>query len=116
MKTLLLSSDLWDLVTDAAGNIALASEPYSLAQDAASACRLFLGELYYSTTEGVPYWSEILGHQPPLALLKARLITAAMRVPGVIEAQVYISSVAGRIVRGQVQVTDTAGNITAAGF
>jgi len=116
VKTLLLDTDRWDLVLDASGNIALASEPYALAQDAASACRLFLGELYYDTSKGIPYWSEILGHQPPLSLIKARLRAAALRVPGVVEAQVYISSVAGRQVRGQVQVTDTAGNLTAAGF
>jgi hypothetical protein len=37
MNTLFLNPGPWDLTLDASGNIALAAEPYSLAQDAASA-------------------------------------------------------------------------------
>ena len=65
MKTLLLDRTAWDLCLDSNGNIALASEPYSLAQDVASAVRLFLGECYYDTTKGIPYWTEVLGMLPP---------------------------------------------------
>ena len=45
MKTLLLTTDAWDLTVDVSGNIAVADEPLALAQDAASAIRLFAGEL-----------------------------------------------------------------------
>ena len=41
MKTLLLRPDTWDLTLDSAGNIAVAENPYALAQDAASAIKLF---------------------------------------------------------------------------
>jgi len=106
MKTLLLDVDTWDLVLDQAGNLALASDPYSQAQDAASAIRLFRGELQYDVNQGIPYWQEILGHLPPLALMKAKFEQAALTVPGVISALCVIDSVANREVTGQVQITD----------
>ena len=52
-QTLLLDPLKWDLVVDAAGNIAVASPPYALAQDAASSIKLFSGECYYDTSIGV---------------------------------------------------------------
>jgi hypothetical protein len=116
MRTLLLDTDLWDLCVDAAGNIAAADAPYALAQDAASACRLFAGELYYDKAPGVPYFDQILGHFPPLALMKAQYEAAAMRVPGVTAARCLLAAIKGRQLSGQVQVTDEAGNVTAAGF
>lgn len=117
MKTLLLDTLAWDLLKDVQGNIALASEPYSLAQDAASAIRLFQGECYYNTSTGVPYWASILGASPPpIALMKAQFIAAAKTVPGVVAAQCFITSVSNRRVSGQVQISDKAGVITAAAF
>lgn len=115
-STLLLDTATWDLTVDAAGNIAVASEPYSLAQDAASAIRLFAGELFYDTTQGIPYFSQILGQAPPLSLVKAYFVNAAMTVPGVVSAKCFITSWSDRVLSGQVQITDSAGNISAAGF
>jgi hypothetical protein len=60
VKTLLLDRSLWDLTLDINGNIAMASEPYAIAQDVASACRTFLGECYYDTSQGVPYFQGML--------------------------------------------------------
>lgn len=116
MDTLFLNPNTWDLVLDASRNIALANAPYALAQDAASAIKTFLGEVYYDASLGLPYWDEILGHRPPLEILKADLVKAALTVPGVVAAQVFLSDVAGRQVTGQVQITDTLGVISAAGF
>lgn len=116
MKTLLLDQTVWDLCKDASGNIALASEPYAFAQDAASAIKLFLGELWYRVDQGVPYFGEILGENPSVGFMKQCFVTAALTVPGVVSAVCYISSTDGRTVTGQVQVTDNAGNVTAAGF
>ena len=56
MSTLLLDRTYWDLCVDSSGNLAVASEPYSLAQDAASAIKLFQGEYIYDTTIGIPYF------------------------------------------------------------
>lgn len=105
----------WDLALDTSGNIAVASEPYALAQDVASACRTYLGEVYYDTTQGIPYSTEILGEPPPVELLRAQLVAAALTVPGVVSAQVFLTFV-GRAVGGQVQFTDVNGTTTIAGF
>jgi hypothetical protein len=116
MDTLLLDTTTWDLVIDASGNIARAQTPYSLAQDAASACKLFQGELYYDTTQGVPYFSQILGQRAPLALIKAKYVNSALTVPEVVSANVFISSISGRQVSGQIQVSDDTGQVVAVNF
>lgn len=114
--TLLLDIIQWDLVLDAKGDIALASDPYSLAQDAASAIKLFQGELWYDTTKGVPYWVSILGKFPPLQLIKNKLTDAALTVPGVVTAQCFISSTRDRVIKGQVQITDSSGATSVVSF
>lgn len=116
MKTLLLDQTLWDLCLDASGNIALASEPYALAQDVASALRLFKGELYYNTAPGVPYFGQILGEQPTVEFMEAQFTQAAMRVPGIVSATAVITSLVNRQVQGQVRVTDDAGVSTTVSF
>lgn len=116
MNTLLLDTVEWDLVPDLAGNIAMASEPYALAQDAASAIRLFQGELWYDTAKGIPYWASVLGMAPPLAVLKTYFENAALTVPGVAQAVCYLTSFEDRRIAGQVQVTDVNGNLSLASF
>lgn len=132
MKTALLDVVTWDLVLDVNGNIAIADNPYSLAQDAASAVRTFAGECWYNGTLGVPYFSffgrdigrnqradagrRARGKSPNIALLRQDMVSQALLVPGVDSAQVFITSIVGRKVTGQVQVTDAAGNVTAAAF
>lgn len=107
-STLLLAQDTWDLVLDASGNIAVASAPYSMAQDVASACRLFAGELWYDTTQGVPY-DTILAQRPPTQYIAAQLEKAAMTVPNVASARCIISGFTDRKMTGQIQVTDVNG-------
>lgn len=115
-QTLLLDLANWDLMVDAYGNIAVASAPYALAQDAASAIKTFQGELWYDTTQGIPYWSDVFGEPINLPMLKAQMQNAALSVPGVATATVYITAFTGRQISGQVQITDAAGTMTAAGF
>lgn len=116
MDTLLLDTQVWDLCLDAFGDLAVASNPYSMAQDVASALRLFNGECYYDTTKGVRYFEDILGHAPPLPLLKAELANAARTVPGVTFAQAFIVVVqSDRVVTGQVQCESTAGTFAVLG-
>lgn len=105
MDTLLLDQKTWDLTLDAGGNIALATDPYSIAQSVASAVRTFLGEVWYDTALGVSYFQSILGFLPPLELLKAQLVAAALTVPEVTAAKVFISALKGRQLTGQIQVT-----------
>lgn len=109
MKTLLLTLDNWDFCLDAAGNWAVASEPYSYAQDVASACRTFLGEVWFDDTIGVPYFQKILGQTPPLSLFRRYMVDAALTVPGVVSATCTIQSFIGRNVVGQVDFVDVNG-------
>lgn len=109
MNTLLLTLDQWDLVVDANGNIAIASEPYSIEQDVASACRTFVGDVWYNQAAGIPYFAQILGQTPPLSLIKQWLQSQAAQIPGCNNPIVYISSVSGRTVTGQVQFTNSSG-------
>lgn len=108
-NTLLLDQSAWDLVLDAYGNIALAGAPYSIAQDVASAVRTFLGECWYDTTQGLPYWAQILGKYPPLSFVRQCVIIAALSVPNVVSATVSFTGFQKRVLTGQIQITDTDG-------
>ena len=109
MNTLLLDTEAWDLVLDSNGNIALAQPPYATAQDVASAIKLFLGELWYDTTQGVPYWQQFLGQNPASSQIISAFNVAALTVPGVATASTVLTSLAGRQLSGQVQFTTTDG-------
>ncbi len=110
MNTLLLTLDRWDLCLDAANNIAKAEQPYSYAQDVASAIRLFLGEAWYDTARGVPYFEQVLGHTPALNEFRELMVRAALTVPGVVSAECILSAFDNRTVQGQVNFVDENGN------
>jgi hypothetical protein len=111
MNTLLLDVGTWDLTLDANGNIAMAANPYALAQDVASACRTVLGEVYYDTSIGVDYFGQIFGKTPPASVFQEMMVRAALTVPGVVSATCLIESYSAdtRAVVGQVQFIDSSG-------
>jgi hypothetical protein len=123
--TLLLDTINWDLLVDLNGNIAMAQEPYSLAQDVASQCRLFEGELWFDTTQGVPYFppggttpalppgvtTNILGEYVPQGLLQQIYQENALLVPNVATALILATPISptDRSVTGQIVITATDG-------
>lgn len=109
MKTLLLDQAEWDLVLDISGNIAVADAPYAIAQDVASAVRVFAGELWYNTADGVPYREQILGGRPNLQFLKSQIEAAALKVPTVVQARCLFAKLADRVLTGQIQIIDATG-------
>ena len=109
LDTLLLDLSNWDLVLDSNANIALASPPYAVAQDVASAIKTFLGECYYDDSLGVPYLQKILGQTPPLTVFKSAIVAAALTVPSVASATCTIQAITARQVTGQCQFTTTEG-------
>lgn len=115
-NTLLLAPATWDLVLDAARNIALAQPPYALAQDVASAIKTFLGECYYDASIGVPYFQQVLGKLPPLTVFQELMVQAALTVPGVVSASCNITAFKDRDLVGQVIFTDTSGNSQTVSF
>lgn len=102
-STLLLDRSANDLCLDAGGNIAVATEPYSQAQDVACECKVWAGECYFDTTRGLPYADQILGQFQPVQLLKQKLAAAAELVPGVTGATIFLTAVTARAIGGQVQ-------------
>lgn len=115
-STLLLDTVAWDLVLDSNGNIALAEPPYATAQDVSSAIRTFQGELWYDTTQGVPYWQKLLGNNPTSSQIISAFNEAALTVPSVANSSTVITSLAGREISGQVQFTTSDGTTTIVSF
>ena len=115
-NTLLLDQSAWDLVLDIDGNIALAGAPYSVAQDVASAIRTFLGECWYNTDLGIPYWQKILGELPPLQFISQLMVNQAMTIPNVVSADVTFQSFTDRVLSGQIQIIDTDGAVNNVAF
>jgi len=114
--TLLLDQSAWDLVLDTSGNIAMAGAPYSVAQDVASAVRTFLGECVFDTSQGLPYWQQILGMYPPKSFIRQAIINVALSVPNVASVEVMFTSFTNRTLTGQIKIIDTDGTTNNIGF
>lgn len=109
-NTVLLNPATWDLILDSSRSLAMAAEPYALAQDVASACKLFKGELWYNTDKGIPYFQRILGYRPPMSLLKDEFQKAALSVPNVVQASAQFNVITSeRKLTGQLNFTDQNG-------
>lgn len=112
LDTIYLDPVSWDFVLDAGGNIAMASAPYSIAQDVASACRMWLGEYIYDITRGIPYEEYILGKMPPRNLFVSWLNMESMTVPDVVTANPILAyNSIDRSIYGQIQTTISNGAI-----
>jgi hypothetical protein len=121
MDTLALDPTTWDLTVDVYGNIATFGDatPGSaqtgagmrLAQDVATRCRAWNGEVYYDTTQGIRY-PQILGAAPNLAVIQNAFNTEALKVPLCQTAIAVFQFTAGkaRAITGSLNVADVDGN------
>ena len=109
MDTIKLDTSSWDLTLNASGNIATQTDASAIAQDVASAIRLFEGELFYDVTLGVPYYSQVLGKPYAQALVQGLINEAALTVPGVVSAQTTLTAPVARKVTGECKVIDATG-------
>lgn len=106
-NTLFLLPTEWDICLDVAGNIAIATDEYQQAQDISSSCRVFLGDDYYSTQDGIPYLEEIMGKNSyPLALYQRNLHDRAMLVDGVVSVDVQFKEFQNRLLSGAIIFTN----------
>jgi hypothetical protein len=111
--TWLLDWETGDSCLDAAGNIAVASAPYAIAQDVATQMSTFIRECWYDTTQGVPQWQQILGKRPPASLMVSLFEAQALLVPDVETATMTVGGInAQRGAIAQMIVTDTDGITT----
>jgi hypothetical protein len=108
--TLLLDTVEWDLVVDAAGNLAVATAPYATAQNVATALRTFKGEVYYNTEQGIPYFTDILGLYQNKDVIRSLIETTALSVEGVTAARCLLNEPQNRVLQGSVIFTDENGN------
>jgi len=115
-NTILLDQSAWDMVLDSNGNIAMASSPYSIAQDVASVVRTFIGECWYDTSLGLPYWSQILGKKPSMSFIANKIQAAALTVPNVASAAVSFTNFSNRELTGQILITDTDNAVNSVAF
>lgn len=121
MDTLMLDTTLWDLDVDLYGNLATVGDAtpanvqtgpgMRLAQDVATRCRAWNGEVYFDTTQGIRY-PTILGAAPNLAVVQNAFNTEALKVPTCVTAIAQFGFAAGSIrsLTGQVTVADVNGN------
>lgn len=100
----------WDLTLSPSGDFAFLTGDAAIAQDIASACRLFIGELWYSTATGIPYFGRVLGRPVNPEFIKGQLVAAALTVPGVSAATCFLSSLTNRGLTGQIQATTATGS------
>jgi len=117
MDTLALDYNLWDLTVDQYGNWATVGDAtpgettgpaIRMAQDVATRCLTWYGELYYDTTQGIRY-NNILGQGPNLSLVQNAFTTQALQVSGVVQA-IADFTFDTRVVSGTVTATDINGN------
>ena len=115
-NTLLLDQSAWDLVLDINGDIALAGTPYSYSQDVASAVRTFLGECWYDTSLGLPYWEQILGKLPPAGYIEQQISAQALTIPNITAADTTIVDFTNRDIKGVILITDVDSNAAIVAF
>lgn len=107
-RSLLLETEKWDLTLDDSGNIAITANPYAVAQDVACSCSTFLGEAWYDTTLGLPYYQRILGHWPGTQLINTKMASEAKKLPYVSSAFCTVSiGNNDRLASGVMTITDT---------
>lgn len=107
-KSLELETDSWDLSLDDSGSLAITANPYAVAQDVACACSTFLGEAWYDTSLGIPYYQRILGHWPGTQLINTKYAAEARKLSYVQSA--FCTTVVGngdRVATGVMTITDT---------
>lgn len=107
-KSLLLDSDKWDISLDDSGNIGITANPYAVAQDVACACSTFLGECWYDTTLGIPYYERILGRWPGTQLINTKMQSEALKLSYVQSAFCTVTvNKESRSASGVMTITDT---------
>lgn len=111
----------WDLDVDAFGNWATIGDAtpgdttgpaIRLAQDVATRCLSWRGEVYYDNTQGIRY-DQILGQAPSTSLIQSAFATEALKVPGCAQAIPNFTFTAGksRLISGPLTVADFTGNV-----
>ena len=106
--TLSLTDD-WDITLTASGRLALKRGSQAVAQNVASATRLFTGDACFNKADGVPHFGVELGLRPKESVIRSRLNAAALSVPEAAEAKTVITRLEDRGLQGEITETTTEG-------
>ena len=120
MDSLALTAD-WDFDVDAYGNWRtvgdatpgdLTGPGYRLAQDVATRCLSWRGEVYFDTTQGIPY-ETIVGQFASIAYVQQLYTVEALKVPACAQAVPDLTLTRGnkRTLTGSLTVADFTGNV-----
>ena len=109
MRSLLLDTENWDLTLDGAGQIAVTSGPYAIAQDVANATRLFTDDAWYDPERGIPHFVVDLTLRPALPVVRSRFRQAALTVDGVADADVQVEVMTDRVMTGNIELSLAGG-------
>lgn len=101
----LLLTNNWDITLDSLGNLAIADKNYSIAQDVASAVKLFTNDAYFDTQAGIPHFDITLKRNPSPTVIRARLKEASENVPGVKSAVVNVIEIKAGKLQAEIQLT-----------
>ena len=102
--TLLLDTQNWDLILDNGGDIVTTTGSYGIAQNVANTIRLFTNDAYYFRDRGIQHFTLDLGRKVNRRLICATYEEAALKVDGVLSANLKDVTLAkgGVSVKGDV--------------
>lgn len=107
MDTLLFNPESWgELLVNARGDIAVASEPYRTAQDVSTATKMFKADLWYNISEGIPYLEEVYAKDADIPVLRDFLEKQAFKINGVFAVEVLMSDFTDRKLSGRVIINN----------
>lgn len=85
MPSLLLNND-WDISLDSNGDLKMATDNYSIAQNSACRCRAFTNDMYFNQKDGVPHFLVDISQRPNISVVAAAMEKVARGTEGVSEA------------------------------
>lgn len=91
MISLKLIKDSWDIQLDENGLLLVADADYSIAQNVATAVRLFTNDAYFDTRSGIPHFQITYIRNPNLSVIRSRIKATAEAVVGVASATVILN-------------------------
>ena len=111
-NTLALSDD-WDLTLDESGNLVTHKGLEAILQNVSNECRLFFMDAYFRFDDGVRWASDLLAKPLQEAVLRDRLSSAALRVPGVLavdRVEIHEIDKDERILHGKIFIRTEVGD------
>lgn len=102
----------WDIYLNAAGDLFLADQDSSIAQDVASSVKTFEGECWYNNTLGMPYFQAIFGRAPPNSFVVDNIKKQAFTIDDVVSVNVQGIGLKNRNVSGVIVINAPTNPIT----